>query len=127
MNWDDLIGIPYSEADCRAIVKRGLERLGLVVPMPQLWAGTPATLAGVSDYLAKQAGQWTLVGGWPVPILRDGDVILSLPDSDGLQSAHLSLVIDGAKGEVLTTSAELGSCRLRVWVLGSPKSVWRLA
>lgn len=126
-DWTPLLGIPYAEADCRAIVGRGLDLLGISLRNRSKFDEAPASLAGYAKYIADGGEDWGYRGAWPVHEIAVGDVVVCVSGDPPDQRAHLALIIDPEHGRALTTLENAGSIILPIRAIPGEKSVWRLA
>lgn len=113
MNYQDLIGKPWAELDCRAVAVEALRRLGRQGAANALLAlqgpptDAPLRLVGKSLRDAEQVG----------------DLIYTEPQ-DG-QPASVAVVVVPERGRVLTSTHGGGVSLLRLGDLREPVTVWR--
>jgi len=117
MNYQDLIGRPYEEMRCLAVVLEVLRRLGRDVPRSveeaaARWGSAP------DAYLHK-------LGTSVAAADRVGDVIYT--EARCGREAGVLVLVEPETGRALTSSPEHGVCLARLRDVPEPVTVWRLA
>lgn len=119
-----LVGLPYSEANCRDLARMALERCGIpVAPYAFGDLGGVDTHEGeLESYLERMGEEWVEVEA----ATKLGDVVVSSCAEEPF-GPHVSVLVDEPGRLVLTTSQAHGSQAYPLGVIGAVRSALRWA
>lgn len=123
IEYADLIGMPWEDADCRSIALEALDRAGLTVPGRDAWTSPSVEFSedGLAAYLADWSASWD-----EIPRAEKlGDVILSTSIEAGARTPHLSVIVDEVRRLAITSSRSMGCLVLGAGLIMHVRSAWR--
>lgn len=121
----DLIGRPWREANCAAIVAEVHRRLGFAAcPWVDEWtcAASDAPRGSIEEILQRARSEWSPAS---VP-LRIGDVILSDSGPGASYPLHVGVVV-GLPNRILTSFPRFGACIVPLRTVARMRGAWRRA
>lgn len=121
----DLIGLPWSVANCAAIAFYAANRCGVSCPWLREWLNATAgpSDADLNSTLEQASKTWKCVGSTGAAATKLGDVIL-MACSGGLRF-HVAVVVDEDTPFAIVSDAKNGAHLIRPVRLARVLSVWR--